>query len=229
MEKIHRGIKFYQSNWIKDYINLNTDLRSKATSEFEKDFYKLMNNSVFGKILEGVRDRLNASLETKWDKVRKLIAKPTFIDCTIYKEDLVFVELKVSKVLFNKAIFAGTSILDQSKQLMYDFHYNTIYNTFGADNVKLLYCDADFFFYHITCEDLYSDLKSIIDKLDMSGYPQDHSLYNTSNQKVVGKFKDEMNGKIITEFVGLSSKLYSFRTLDDEEIKKAKGVKKSYH
>uniref|UniRef100_A0A8D8VQD4 DNA-directed DNA polymerase n=1 Tax=Cacopsylla melanoneura TaxID=428564 RepID=A0A8D8VQD4_9HEMI len=197
-----------------------------ARSEFDKDFYKLMNNSVFGKLMENVRDRMRASLETKWDRVRKMIANPTFIDCTVIKEELVFVEMQQSTVKFDKAIFAGASILDQSKILMYDFHYNTIHSTFGGNNVQLLYCDTDSFIYCIRCDDLYSDLcfGSIQGRLDLSSYPQDHRLYNVANKKVVGKFKDELDGKIITEFVGLSSKLYSFKTCQRQEVKKAKGV-----
>ena len=114
---------------------------------------------------------------------------------------------------------------------MYDFHYNTMKPKYG-DNLKLLFTDTDSLCYEITTDDLYEDMKQNQNVYDFSEYPQNHPLYSAQNKKVIGKFKDETNGTPIHEFVGLRSKLYSFKLFDAEknkmaETKKLKGVKKS--
>lgn len=146
LKKIHRGIKFFQSNWISPYVELNSQFRKNSTNEFHKNFFKLMVNSVFGKLMEGVRKRIDCRLISKWDHARRAIAKPTFKDFTIFDENLVLVNFMKNKVKFNKSIFAGASILDQSKLKMYNFHYDIIIPKLGSDNVKLLYIDTDSFF-----------------------------------------------------------------------------------
>lgn len=227
LKKVHRGLKFFQSKWIEPYVILNSDLRRRTSCEFRKSFYKLMVNSVFGKLMEGVRNRLNCRLVTKWEQVRRIIAKPTFLDFTIFNENLVLMKIMQQKIKFNKSIFAGASILEQSKIKMYDFHYNVICKKFGFDKVKLLYMDTDSFFYKIETEDIYKSFRKIKKHLDTSDYPSDHfsGLHSNKNKKVVGKFKDELNGAILYKFVGLASKLYAYKLEDNSEHKKAKGVK----
>ena len=121
---IHRGIRFEESQWLKKYITLNTDLRTKATNEFEKDFFKLMNNSVFGKTMENIRNRVDIKLVNDKKKAEKLSAKPNFNHCNIFSEGLVAIHMKRTSLKFNKPVYLGMSILDLSKTLMYDFHYN---------------------------------------------------------------------------------------------------------
>ena len=130
LKKVHRGIKFYQSRWMEPYIRKNTDLRKLATSSFEKDFFKLMNNSVFGKTIENVRKRQNVILIDNKDMAYKLSSKPNFERSTIFDENLIACHMKKT-VYFNKPIYVGQAILDLSKTLIFDFHYNYIRDLFG--------------------------------------------------------------------------------------------------
>ena len=123
--KIHRGIKFEEKPWLKQYIDLNTGLRTKATKDFE-EFFKLMNNSVLGKIMENIRNRVDIPLVTSEEVVRKLVSKPNLHHRTIFSENLVAVRMRKTKLTMNKPVYLGMCILDLSKMLMYDFHYNYI-------------------------------------------------------------------------------------------------------
>lgn len=124
--KIHRILKFKQSPWLQKYINLNTKLRTLATSDFEKDFYKLMNNSVFGKTMENIDKRVYVKLLTHWENRGKVlgtqdfIAKPEFHGLSIFIENLIAVQLRKTKLIYNKHIYSGFCILDISKTLVYD-------------------------------------------------------------------------------------------------------------
>ena len=226
---IHRGIKFKESSWLEKYISLNTKLRTEAKNEFEKDFFKLMNNSVFGKTMENIRNRVNIKLVNDKKQAEKLSAKPNFKHCNIFSEDLVAIHMKKTKLDFNKPVYLGMCILDLSKTLMYDFHYNYIKQKYG-DKTKLLLTDTDSLMYEIQTEDFYKDINGDVkDRFDTSGYPPDHpsGIPSGFNKKVLGMFKDEVNGNVIDEFVGLRAKLYSYKMFEGEESKKCKGVKKS--
>ena len=122
--KIHRGIKFHEEEWMKPYIMLNTNLRTNSKNEFEKNFFKLMNNSVFGKTMENIRSRVDIQLTNCEKKALKLFAKTNYDKCTIFSENLITVLMKKTKIIFNKPIYTGMSVLDLSKTLMFDFHYN---------------------------------------------------------------------------------------------------------
>jgi hypothetical protein len=167
---IHRGIKFTESAWLKRYIDINTNLRSKAKNDFEKDFFKLMNNSVFGKTMENIEKHVDIRLITHEKKLLKLAAKPNYERCTIFDDNLCAVHMKKNELYYNKPIYLGMSILDLSKTCMYDFHYNYIKNKYG-EQAKLLFTDTDSLAYEIKTEDFYQDIKSDIDdKFDMSDY-----------------------------------------------------------
>ena len=228
LANIHRGIKFKESQWLKKYIALNTDLRTKARNEFEKDFFKVMNNSVFGKTMENIRNRVNIKLVTDKKKAEKLAAKPNFKHCNIFDENLIALHMKKTSLTMNKPVYLGMNILDLSKILMFDFHYNYIKKKYG-DKAKLLFTDTDSLMYKIQTEDFYKDISGDIkDRFDTSDYPPNHpsGIPTGCNKKVLGMFKDEAGGKIIDEFVGLRAKLYSYKMLEGEESKKCKGVKK---
>ena len=229
LNHIHRGIKFEESQWLKKYIALNTDLRTVPKNEFEKDFFKLMNNSVFGKTMENIRNRVDIKLVSNKKQAEKLSAKPNFNHCNIFSEDLVAIHMKKTKLVFNKPVYLGMCILDLSKTLKYDFHYNYIKRKYG-DKAKLLFTASDSLMYEIQTEDFIKHISADVKhRFDTSDYPPNHpsGIPSGLNKKVLGMFKDEAGGKVIDEFVGLRAKLYSYRMFEGEESKQCKGVKKS--
>ena len=117
--KIHRGIKFEERAWLKEYVDLNTELRTKAKNNFEKDFFKLMNNCVFGKTIENIENRVDIKLVTDKNNARKLAAKPNYDHCTIFDENLVAIHMTKTKIYYNKPVYLGMRILDLSKTNTY--------------------------------------------------------------------------------------------------------------
>ena len=229
LTRIHRGIKFEESEWLKPYIDMNTKLRTKGNNDFEKDFFKLMNNSVFGKTMENIRNRVNIKLVNDREKAKKLTAKPNFKHLNIFCEELIAVHMKKTSLIFNKQVYLGMCILDSSKTIMYEFHYKYIKPKYG-DKAKLLFTDTASLMYEIKTEDFYKDISGDVnDRFDTSDYPPNHpsGIPTGCNKKVLGVFKDEVAGKIIEEFVGLRAKLYSYKMFEGEENKKCKGVIKS--
>ena len=227
---VHRGISFNQSSWMEPYIRKNTELRKTATNSFEKDFFKLMNNSVFGKTIENIRKRQNVFLVDNREKASKLSCKPNFERLNIFDRNLVAIHLKKTEVYFNKPVYVGQAILDLSKLLMFDFNYNFIQKKYTYKKAKLLFTDTDSLMYELKTNDFYKDIKEDIrDKFDTSDYPQEHKsgILTGVNKKVIGFFKDEVSGKQITHFVGLRPKLYSFKVEESNTNKKCKGIKKS--
>ena len=226
---IYRGIKFEESEWLKPYIDMNTKLRTKANNNFEKDFYKLGNNSIFGKTMENIRNRVDIKLVNDRDKAKKLTAKPNFKHLNVFCEELIAIHMKKTSLTFNKPVYLGMCILDLSKTIMYEFHYNYIKKKY-EDKAKLLFTDTDSLMYEIEPEDFYKDIiKDVKDRFDTSDYPPNHpsGIPTGCNKKVLGVFKDEAAGRIKEEFVGLRAKLYSYKMFEGEESKKCKGVKKS--
>ena len=231
IEEIHRGIKFEESRWLEKYIALNTKLRTVPKNEFEKDFFKLMNNSVLGKTMENIRNRVDIKLINDRVEAEKLAAKPNFDHCNhcnFFSEELVAIHMKKTKLDFNKPVYLGMCILDLSKTVMYDFHYNHIKKKYG-DKAKLLFTDTDSLMYEIEKEDFYKNIsRDVKDKFDTSNHPSNHSsgIPVGVNKKVLEMMKDEAGGDIIDEFVGLRAKLYSYKMLEGKETKKCKGAKK---
>ena len=226
---VHRGISFYQSSWMEPYIRKNTELRKTAANSFEKDFFKLMNNSVFGKTIENIRKRQNIILVDDRKKAVKLTSRPNFDRSTIFDKNLIAVHMKKTEVYFNKPVYVGQAILDLSKTLMFNFHYNYIQKKY-KDKAELLFTDTASLIYHIYTDDFYKDISYDIEtKFDTSDYPPDHpsGILTGVNKKVIGMFKDEVAGKQITCFVGLRPKLYSFKIDESKEVRKFKGIKKN--
>ena len=226
IKKVHRVLKFNQSPWLKQYIDFNTQKRTVAKNSFEKDFFKLMNNSVFGKTMENIRKRVDVRLITDEKKLLKMASKPTFVSSKIFNENLVAVHKIKETLTLNRPAYVGMCILDLSKTLMYDFHYNYIKEKYG-DKAKLLFTDTDSLTYEIEAEDVYKDFWNDKDRFDNSDYPENSRCFDKTNKKVIGKFKDEAAGVPITEFVGLRSKMYSYIKDNHKCGKTAKGIKKN--
>ena len=184
---------------MKPYIDMNTELRTKAKNNFEKDHYKLMNNSVFGKTMENIRNRVNVKLVNNEEKARKLISKPNYNSCKIFSENLISVHMKKTRLLMNKPVYLGACILDLSKTIMYDFHYKYIKPMY-KDKAKLLFTDTDSLMYEIETEDFYKDISGDVkDRFDTSDYPDNHpsGIPTGQNKKVLGMFKDEQRERLL--------------------------------
>ena len=225
LKKIHRVLQFDQSPWLKQYIDFNTQKRTNAKTSFEKDFFKLMNNSVFGKTMENIRKRVDVRLVTSKEKLLKLASKPTYVSSKIFNENLVAVHKIKETLTMNRPAYVGACILDMSKTLIYDFHYNYIKHKYD-NKAKLLFTDTESLTYEIETNDAYADFWKNKDKFDNSDYNKESPFYNADNKKVIGKFKDESAGIPITEFVGLRSKMYSYVKDNEQTARTAKGIKK---
>ena len=170
-------IEFDQSPWLKTYIDFNTQLRMAATNDFEKDFFKLMNNLVFGKTMENIRKHRNIKLVTTEEKYLKTIMKPNFKSGVLFGENLMGCEMGKVKVVMKKPVYLGQAILDLSKIIMYEFHYDYMKPKYDGENLKLCYMDTDSLVYEIKAEDFYADIvDDVLDRFDTSGYIPDRPL-----------------------------------------------------
>ena len=226
LKKVHRLIEFNQEAWLKKYIDINTELRKKASKDFEKDFFKLMNNAVFGKTMENVRKHRDINLVKTDHKRNKLVSEPNYQTMKLISENLSIIEMKKVKVNMNKPIYLGLSIFEIIKIIMYEFWYDYMKKKYG-DMVKLCYMDTDSLVMNIKTKDFYKDIaRDVEERSDTSNYDVDRPLPKEKNKKVIGLMKDELGGGIITEFVALRPKTYSYMTDEFIEMKKAKGTKK---
>ena len=222
LKKVHRVINFNQEAWLKPYIDMNTELRKAAKNDFEKDLFKLMNNSVFRKTMENIRKHRDIKLVTMDKKRSKLVSEPSYHTINLISEDLSIIEMKKTKVKMNKPIYVGLSILEISKTLMYEFWYDYKRPKYN-DSVKLCYVDTDSFIMNIKANYFYEDIASDIENgFDTSNYEVNRPLPTGKNKKVIGLMEDELGGKIITEFVTSRPKTYSFLTDDGKEKKRPK-------
>ena len=215
-------IKFNQEACLKSYIDVNTKLRAEAKNEFEKDFFKLMNNYTFGKTMENVRKHRDIKLVTTEERRNKLISEPNYHTAKHFSENLLAIEMKKTKVKMNKPVYLGMSILDISKTLMYEFWYEYIKPKY-KEKAKLCYMDTDSFVINIFTEDFFEDINNDIERwFDTSNYDKNDKrpLKTGINKKVIGMFKDELGGKIMKEFCAPRAKTYSYLKDDDSEEKK---------
>ena len=226
LDGIHRAIEFGQSPWLKTYIDFNTQIRMAATNDFEKDFFKLMNNSVFGKKMENIRKHRNIKLVMTEEKYLHTVMKPNFKSGVLFGENLMDCEMGKIKVVMNKPVYLGQAILDLRKIIMYEFHYDYMVPKYSL-KLKLCYMDTDSLVYDIKTKDCYEDIADDVPaRFDTSGFCPNRPLPVVLNKKVIGLKKDELGGKIVTDFVALRPKLYSYKKLDGSEDKKCKGIKK---
>ena len=228
LSKVHDVIEFRQNAWLKSYIDMNTELRKKAKNEFEKELFKLMSNSVFGKTMEDVRNHRDIRVITA-DKRKSILASESNYYSTKYiSKDLLIMEMKKTEVRMNKPAYLGQAILDISKTLMYEFWYDYIKPKYG-DKARLCYMGTDSFIMLVQTDDFYIDISNDVERwFDTSNFDENDNrqLEIGKNKKVIGKFKDEIGGKIMTEFCALRAKAYAYKLDDDTERKRAKGTKK---
>ena len=187
LKKVHRVIKFQQKAWLKSYIDMNTKLRKEAKSEFEKDFFKLMNNSVFGKTMENVRKHRDIKLVTTEEKRIKLVSEPNYHTTKHFSDNLLAIEMKKTKVKMNKPVYLGMSILDISKTLMYEFCHDYVKPKY-KDKAKLCYMDTDSFVIDNFTEDFFEDIKNDVERwFDTSNYDENNKrpLQIGANEKLL--------------------------------------------
>ena len=229
VSKVHRVLEFDQSSWMKPYIEKNTEYRRHASNEFEKDFYKLLNNSVFGKTMEDVRKRTDIQLVRpgiEAERLRKMVAKPTFSGRKIFGQDLVAVQRRKNCVVLNKPVYVGVGVLDLSKKMMADYWYGHIKPTYG-DRARLLYTDTDSFILEVQTPDVYADMAANDALYDFSNVtkacPELHAIAEAhpEREKQVGLMKDEFGGRVVHSYVGLKAKCYSVKG-EDGGTKKTK-------
>ena len=229
VDKVHNIISFKQSRWLEKYINFNTQKRNKAKNDFEKDFYKLLNNAFYGKTMENVRNRLKIKFIKK-DDYREIIkqqSKLTFNGVHKSYNNCDSYTFKQNEVLMDKPIYLGFSVLELSKLLMYETYYDILQPYFGQEKIQLHYMDCDSFVLSIETENIINDLKDLEDIFDFSNLNKNHKLFSKKNKKVVGKFKIETPENIwIDEFVALRSKCYAFKCGDGSK-NILKGVSRS--
>ena len=194
-----------------------------------------MNNAIFGKSMENVLNRSNIKLiNNDPEKLLKLIKEPNFENVYVITDKLCLVKSKSIKTKINKPIYMGACILETSKLNMYEFWYDHLKNKYN-DKVELIYTDTDSFIIEVETDNIYKDMYENKNIYDFSEYPKNYPNFDMSNKKVLGKFKDELNSKIITEFIALKPKMYSFEYTSGTEYNntliknenKCKGVKKS--
>ena len=224
--KVHRGVKFSQASIFKQYIDVNTKLRSECKTELEKNYYKLLNNSLYGKTVENLKKRMNLRLCNSAKKLITYASKPSFRKTIKIDQDLIAVLLNMDKVCLNRPGYIGQTVLDLSKLRMYQLQYIELakYRKNQKCTINIVAGDTDSFFLEVKGIRLESLLKLMVqdELLDTSNYDAEHPLYNNKLNSVIGRFKDESKGKIYKEWIFLRPKCYSL--LSEKTSMKAKGV-----
>ena len=226
--KVHRILTFDEKPFLEDYIDLNIELRKQSINDLEKGLFKLMNNAIFGKSMENVLNRSNIKLiNNNPEKLLKLIKQPNFQNSYQISNRLALVESKTIKTVFNKPIYMGAVILETIKLHMYEFWYDHLKQKCN-DKIELIYADTDSFVIEVETDDIYKDILQDNHLYDFSDYQKDHPNYSLTNKKLYGIFKDDLNGKTITEFTADKPKMYSYEHIDNYTIlneNKHKGIK----
>ena len=191
---------------------MNTGLRKEAKNDVERDFFKLMNNSVFGKTMKNVRNHRDIKIVTTNKQRNKFASEPNYNTTKYISKYLLIMEMKNVEVKMNKPVYLGQAILDISKTLMYEFWYHYIKPKY-RDNARLCYMDTDSFIINIKTENFYRDIANDAKEwYDTSNYDENekNTLPIGENKKVIGLFKDELGGKIMAEFIALRPKAYAY-------------------
>eukprot|EP01059_Diplonema_ambulator_P031689 TRINITY_DN58_c0_g1_i11.p1 TRINITY_DN58_c0_g1~~TRINITY_DN58_c0_g1_i11.p1 ORF type:complete len:1430 (+),score=280.14 TRINITY_DN58_c0_g1_i11:4710-8999(+) len=236
--EIHRAVRFERKAWMKPFIDFNTSQRAKAKNDADKDLFKLMNNSVYGKTMENVRNRMKARVfgKNETDKIKKYQSKVNFALERLDIGESVILYMKPNRVWLNKPIYTGCTVLDFSKLHMGDFYYNKLIPHYGRENVEMVYTDTDSYVLEIRPSGCVNHERpmnlseSLMHKdfhlkyMDTSNYSKNHPMYSKQNEKQLGYFKNESPNDPIVKFCALKAKMYAYRTEKDEEHVKAKGL-----
>lgn len=223
--KIHRILAFAQSAWLAPYVEFNNAKRQEAVCKTQKDFYKCMNNSFFGRSMMNPRKRVGIKAAISATDCQRHLSNPLMEYFDIINENLVLFKMKKKLLTLDKPIFVGFSVLELSKLKMYSLYYNNFKRVYGH-NCSLAYTDTDSLFLDVTCEDVFLDLKNIFsDIMDLSNFDKNHIAYDVTNKGKMGYLKVEVLSPV-KEFIALKSKMYMIESIIGQK-KKAKGIKKS--
>ena len=200
LKKFHIVIKFNQKAWLKPYIDMNTKLRQEAKNNFEKDFFKLMNNAVFGKTMKNVSKKRNSKLVAAERRRNDLVSETNYHRTKFFAENLLSIEMRKTQILMNRPVYLGFSILDPSKTVMYEFWYDYVKPKYG-ENAEICYMDTGSFNVHVKTDDIYKDIAEDVEtRFDTSNFELDRPLPKGKNRKEIGLMKDELGEQIINEF-----------------------------
>jgi hypothetical protein len=254
LTRVHRALSFRQHPILKAYIDFNTAKRAAATSDFEKELYKLANNSIYGKTNENVENHITVKFAQGAKRAQYYAGQPRTDAFRIFSNGLTAYQQRKTVIMYNRPMIMGAAILDISKTLVYDFHYNHVQHTYGQD-ASLLFTDTDSLCYHISTDDIYEDMRAGSAAFDMSDYAPNFktlagsTIMDKTNKKVIGKMKDEQAGPCsdtactrcrgptplphaVRAFAGLRAKMYACALVssnDTELVKKtAKGIKRGF-
>ena len=197
LTKIHRVLKFKQSDWMKKYLDFNTEKRKNATNDFEKDFFKLMINSVYGKTIKNLRKKINVRLANNAKGFLKYTNRPTYVThklINIFNKDYAAIHEIKPVLVLNKPIYVEFTVLDLSKWMMFDFHYNFIKKNFNAE---LLFTDRDSLVYEIKSENVYEEFFKYKDLFDFSNYSKDSKFLMILIKKLLIKSKMNKVGLLL--------------------------------
>ena len=227
VEKIHRGIRFKQVDFIRPYIEMCTKKRKTAPTESLKNLYKLLCNALYGKMIEGVYGRMDCKFNRTRKKALDNSSSPLYVGNMIFDEDFTLSFLRKKTVKMNQSWAVGFSILELSKMVMQELYYETIQPAFGKDGCTVLMSDTDSFLLEVKAKSVDEAVSRIEQVMDFSNYPKTHHLFDASRAKALGYLKNETPNAAITHYVGLKSKTYMILTDDGGKQVRAKGVKKS--
>src|SRR5277367_2624247 len=227
--RIHTIIQFGQAAIYRDYIDFNTNERSKAKSEFKKSYYKQINCSLFGKSMADVRNRMKVHMMGNATDYQHEVAKPHFLSATILAPNLVLTKRTNAHVCLKSTIAIGAAVLNLSKAIMYDLVYNKlpVYERRFKCRIIPIGGDTDSLFLLVKNVNIYQCLipEMIKDELlDTSNYPKTHEKYSNTLNAKLGCVKDEFKGAVCSEIVMLTPKCYSMRIENEKPKCTAKGV-----
>jgi len=231
LKKINSIVSFTQKPWLRDFVKLNSDLRKNAKNDLDRNLYKLVLNATFGKSMQQVRNKEDVHIVNSLNRVKNLTRQANFKRFEILKDQLVIMFRKKARIVLNKPLYVAFTVLDLSKLFMYEWHYDKIKKWYPDKKSRLLFTDTDSLAYHIETDDIFRDLYEYKQHFDFSSYDKSHPasgfLFSNTNKKVIGKMKDECEGRILYSFVGVAPKMYSFQGEKGLSKVAAKGIKKS--
>ena len=223
--KVHRILSFDQSAWLKPYIEKNSEYRRQATNDFDKNVFKLLNNCIYGKTCENIRNRRHIEITANHAKALRYASRPTFKHGK-FEDDMYYLEMCKESITYDRPSYVGISVLDLSKKCMLDFHYDFMVNHYESKQ-KLLYSDTDSLVYHVETKDVFEDISNEANRhlFDLSNMPKDSKHRHMENAKTPLKMKSETGCTVIDEMVALRPKSYCM-DIHGEESRTCKGVQR---